>query len=104
MDVEGKVSLHQLTNLLESVVEEQSDGKLTIKLKKEGLLLQRSDIGIVIFAVQIKPLPLLLLLSPSPLPPPPISHLSPFASPSLGFLYSILNLFKRFEVLQYEGK
>lgn len=28
MDVEGKVSLHQLTNLLESVVEEQSDGKL----------------------------------------------------------------------------
>lgn len=64
MDVEGKVSLHQLTNLLESVVEEQSDGKLTIKLKKEGLLLQRSDIGIVIFAVQIKPLPLLLLLSP----------------------------------------
>lgn len=100
MDVEGKVSLHQLTNLLESVVEEQSDGKLTIKLKKEGLLLQRSDIGIVIFAVQIKPLPLLLLLSPSPLPP---SHLPslPLASPSLGFLYSIVNLF---EVLQYEGK
>jgi len=28
MDMEGKVSLHQLTNLLESVVEEQSDGKL----------------------------------------------------------------------------
>ena len=28
MDVEGKVSLHQLTNLLESVIEEQSDGKL----------------------------------------------------------------------------
>lgn len=27
IDVEGKVSLHQLTNLLESVVEEQSDGK-----------------------------------------------------------------------------
>lgn len=28
MDVEGKVSLYQLTNLLETVVEEQSDGKL----------------------------------------------------------------------------
>ena len=27
MDVEGKVSLHQLTNFLESVVEEQSDGE-----------------------------------------------------------------------------
>lgn len=26
-DAEGKVSLHQLTNLLESVVDEQSDGE-----------------------------------------------------------------------------
>lgn len=89
MDVEGKVSLHQLTNLLESVVEEQSDGKLTIKLKKEGLLLQRSDIGIVIFAVQIKPLPLLLLLSPSPLPPLP----SPISPPRFPLLR--LSLFYR---------
>ncbi|KAL9987729.1 hypothetical protein ACROYT_G002082 [Oculina patagonica] len=49
IDVEGKVSLHQLTNLLESVVEEQSDGlpKAVVNIYKHEVVHLKSQVETV---------------------------------------------------------